>query len=228
EGDTITYHWNFPSAHSFTPAACAGSDTCKLTSTKPGVVTVEVRARDAHGSESEPATLDLEFINIAPEVGRITCRSVADSTKAATYFNQDVQCSPAHVSDPNGDTVERHWSAIPGDANVTKRANCNNKSPNACRFPRHNPAPVNLVLTAKAGNRFGETTREGTAIFINGAPVGSLWCSGTKTNRAGDPEIRCEARYTDPNGDPLTFRWSEVKNAGDPFILGGGINGCTA
>ncbi|MFG0332654.1 MAG: Ig-like domain-containing protein, partial [Maioricimonas sp. JB049] len=215
EGEPVTYSWELTPQGDDTVTPNNGTGTTITFDYDPNTaplepVTVVATADDGYGgtsSDNEQVT----YLNEAPTIESVVCEDNPET------YSEKVTCT-ATASDPEGETLTYQWTT-PGSVGNEGCATAENNDD--CRFTRPDPGTVEADVTVT--DPYGaSSSRIGTAVFINNPPAVNVTCDRTRTNKAGDPTVRCTATVSSPSPvGSLTFNWTDSDNQL-------GIDGCTA
>ena len=199
DGDLLSFQWKIQSHPSASTASLLNADRPNplFTPDQPGDYVFQLVVTDAHGLASAPATVTVSTINSAPVADAGPDQSV--SSVGTTIF------LGGQSFDPDGDDITYSWS-IKAKPSGSLAALSNATSP-APTFlvDVHGDYVIELVVSDPWVSSLPDSM---IVSFDNLKPVADAGNSFTLV--LGNPADLNGGGSSDPNGDPLTYKWSFV------------------
>ncbi|HEY3321763.1 MAG TPA: PKD domain-containing protein [Planctomycetota bacterium] len=203
DGDEITYVWSQPSDGG-PEIGVHGKDlrkkTLRFKADKPGTYVVNLEVVDSEGAKSEPVThkIVVKGINKPP-------RAVAARVgEGAIMAGAEVKLSARGSIDPEGAALTYKWKQLSGDA---------------VQLPQESSEIVNIVPKMPGGYEFELIVNDGESDSLP-AKVSFMVKAPNKPPVAViNDVVGCEpggrvvldgSASTDPDGDKLEYKWSQV------------------
>jgi PKD repeat protein/glucose/arabinose dehydrogenase len=187
DGDPLTYEWALDPDGLFNDG---GGSTRSKTFSTPGTFTVQVRVSDGRGgTDTEPVTITVAN---RPPVASATATPSSGTVPLAVSFNASAS------SDPDGDPLTYEW-ALDADGLF-------NDGGGATKSKTYNSAgPVDVKVRVSDGRGASDVATVRVSPGTRN-PEGIVYAS---PGDAGQAPLTTTffAEFTDPDGDPLTYRW---------------------
>jgi hypothetical protein len=199
DGDLLSFQWTIQSYPNRSTAAIVDADHPNplFTPDQLGDYVFQLVVTDSHGLSSAPATVTISTINSAPIADAGPDQSVSLIGKTVTLGGQSF--------DPDGDAITYSWSikTKPSGSSATLS---DPASPNPTFVADvHGDYVIELVVRDPWASSLPDTM---IVSFGNLKPVADAGDSFTLVLR--NPASLDGSGSSDPNGDPLTYKWSFV------------------
>ena len=199
DGDLLSFQWTIQSRPNGSSAAILNADRPNplFTADKHGNYVIQLVVTDSHGLSSAPAAVTISTINSAPVADAGPDQSVSLIGTTVTLGGQSF--------DPDGDPISYSWSIITKPSG-SSAALSDPASPNPTFVVDvQGDYVIELVVSDSSASSLPDTM---IVSFGNLKPVADAGNSFTLV--LGNPAYLDGSGSSDPNGDPLTYKWSFV------------------
>jgi hypothetical protein len=200
DGDLLSFQWTIQSYPNGSTAAIVDADHPNplFTPDQPGDYVFQLVVTDSHGLSSAPATVTISTINSAPMAD-------AGPDQSVSLIGTTVTLDGNQSFDPDGDAITYSWS-IKTKPSGSSAALSDPASPNPTFVVDvHGDYVIELVVRDPWASSLPDTM---IVSFGNLKPVADAGDSFTLV--LGNPTLLDGSGSWDPNGDPLTYKWSFV------------------
>ncbi|MEZ0243894.1 MAG: PKD domain-containing protein, partial [Sphingomonas sp.] len=200
ENDPISYAW---SQSSGAPVTLSGANTLNPSFTAPAktangqTLTFALTGNDGN-TTGQPDTVD---ITVAANVGPTANPGAQQVVGGGTVATLNGSAS----TDGDGDTLSYNWSQTSGPQVTIINPNSAIATFTA---PAPSNAPQTLTFELTVSDGIGSNAAStAVTIPVNGAPMVS---AGQDITAPGGSQVSLTGTATDPEGDPMTFQWTQL------------------